>query len=993
MPASRTVQRLTLHPVALAAALIAAPVWAQTAPAADAAAAAQLDTVVITGIRASLESALNAKRKDKGIVDVIKAEDMGKFPDTNLAESLQRIPGVVIDRDAGEGRNITVRGLGGDFTRTRINGIEALATTGGTDSSGGANRTRAFDFNVFAADLFSSLTVRKSSSADVDEGSLGATVDLQTARPFDMKGFTAAVSAKGTYNQLSGKTTPKASFLISNTFADKKIGVLLSGAYSKRKVYEEGFSTVRWDNGPSSSTAIPVTLVPTTGWCPPQGYVPPAGTALPLGSTATTCGPAAQGVARLPNTPENLAAFNEASKATNFHPRLPRYGRLTHDQERLGLTGSIQVRPADSMLLTFDMLYSKLDATRQEDFLEAISFSRNLAQGGKQQTSVVEAQFAPSGQMVYGKFNGVDIRSESRFDKLSTEFTQPTLTVEQDITDTLKLTVRGGRATSRFNNPIQTTTTLDAPNVDGYVFDARGDDRAPLLGYGNLNPTTANGGLQIYGVPVGATSIANFTPSEVRIRPNGVTNRQDVATADVAWEVIPDALTLRGGISYKQFKFTSYDFRRTVETMNTLPANVLPNSLVTTLSGFGKGQNLPAGSVTSWVIPNLDAIASAYDIYCNCLKTGPAGGPGDYRLTSITNGNARGGNRAITETDTGSWLMADFETTLGGMEVRGNLGTRYVKTDISASGYLATGGGSLVTVDRIYKDWLPAANVSVNLSRNLIARAAAAKVMSRPPLQSLNPGGTLSTTGALTYTGGNPALDPFRATTLDASLEWYHSKNAFIGLGLFQKKIKSFVLTQGRDLPYNQTGLPLSLLPSNFTGDEIFRISAPVNTPGGNLTGFELNLQQPFTFLPGWGKNFGLLANYTQVKSKMAYVLSTAVNSPTVTEDLVNLSPRSWNLSFYYDDGTLSGRISTSARSAFLTTIPAGNNQDVAGKNKTFNVDLSMGYKLNKQLELTFEAANLTNQPNDQFISRAMDNVVVNNYTGREFILGGRYKF
>lgn len=981
MSAFRPSHRLALSPVALAATLAtlsAAPAWAQTTPAAS----SQLETVTVTGIRASLESALNAKRQDKGIVDVIKAEDMGKFPDTNLAESLQRVPGVVIDRDAGEGRNITVRGLGGDFTRTRINGIEALATTGGTDSSGGANRTRAFDFNVFAADLFSSLTVRKSSSADVDEGSLGATVDLQTARPFDMKKFVAAVSVKGTYNDIRGKTTPKASFLVSNTFADNKIGMLLSGAYSKRQVYEEGFSTVRWDNGPSSGNTF-------SGWCPPQGVT----TNLPTGSTATTCGPAAQGVARLPNTPENLAAYNEASKATNFHPRLPRYGRLTHDQDRVGLTGSIQVRPADSMLITFDMLYSKLDATRQEDFLEAISFSRALTAGGKQQTSVLEAQFAPSGQMVYGKFNGVDVRSESRFDKLTTEFTQPTLTIEQDITDTLKLTVRGGRAKSKFDNPIQTTTTLDAPNVNGYVFDARSDDRAPLLGYGNLNPNDPNGGLKIYGVPLGATSIANFTPSEVRIRPNGVTNRQDVATVDLAWEVIPDVLTLKGGVSYKQFKFTSYDFRRTVETMNVLPTGVDPASLVTTLSGFGKGQSLPAGSITSWVIPNLDAIAKAYDIYCNCLKNGPVGGPGDYTLTSITNGNARGGNRAIIETDTGSWVQADFDTRLGGMTVRGNVGTRYVKTDINASGYLATGGGSLVTATRQYRDWLPAANVAVSLTRDLILRAAAAKVMSRPPLQSLNPGGTLSTTGTLTYTGGNPSLDPFRATTLDLSAEWYHSKNAFIGVGLFDKKIKSYVLTQGRDIPYNQTGLPLSLLPSNFTGDEIFRVSAPVNTQGGKLTGVELNVQQPFSFLPGWGKNFGLLANYTYVKSKMDYVLSAAVGAGTVREDLVNLSPRSWNLSFYYDDGTLSGRISGSSRAAFLTTIPAGNNQDVAGKNKTFNLDLSMGYQVNKELQLTFEATNLTNQANDQFISRAMNNVVVNNYTGREFIIGGRYKF
>jgi len=112
-----------------------------------------------------------------------------------------------------------------------------------------------------------------------------------------------------------------------------------------------------------------------------------------------------------------------------------------------------------------------------------------------------------------------------------------------------------------------------------------------------------------------------------------------------------------------------------------------------------------------------------------------------------------------------------------------------------------------------------------------------------------------------------------------------------------------------------------------------------------------------------------------------------------VSEDLVNLSPKSWNVSFYYDDGTLSARLSGSHRASFLQTVPAGNNQDVAGKNKSFNLDLSIGYKLTPQLDLTLEATNLTNQANDQFISRAMNNVVVNNYTGREFVLGARYKF
>jgi TonB-dependent receptor len=202
--------KFRLTPFALAMLTAMAPALAQQAAESPAKKPdAARESVVVTGYRASLESALNAKREDNGIVDVIKAEDIAKFPDTNLAESLQRVPGIVIDRDAGEGRNITVRGLGLDFTRVRINGIEALATTGGTDSSGGNNRSRGFDFNVFASELFNSITVRKSSSADVDEGSLGATVDLQTSHPFDFKDFTATAALTPRYDSRWRLTDPR----------------------------------------------------------------------------------------------------------------------------------------------------------------------------------------------------------------------------------------------------------------------------------------------------------------------------------------------------------------------------------------------------------------------------------------------------------------------------------------------------------------------------------------------------------------------------------------------------------------------------------------------------------------------------------------------------------------------------------------------------------------------------------------------------------------
>jgi len=221
----------------------------------------EVEEIVVTGFRAAIESAIAIKRSEAGVVDAIKAEDIAKFPDNNLAESLQRIPGVAITRSAGEGRNITVRGLGPGSTRVRINQMEALTTTGGSDADGGANRARTFDFNVFASELFNQLAVRKTSSASIEEGSLGATVDLTTSRPLDFSDdrvFT--VSAQAGCNDLSKKWDPRFAALASQKFLDGTLGVLVSVAYSERNVREEGFSTVRWAEGPSSG-----------GWCSPVG--------------------------------------------------------------------------------------------------------------------------------------------------------------------------------------------------------------------------------------------------------------------------------------------------------------------------------------------------------------------------------------------------------------------------------------------------------------------------------------------------------------------------------------------------------------------------------------------------------------------------------------------------------------------------------------------------------------------------------------------------
>jgi TonB-dependent receptor len=183
--------------------LMAGAAQAQTTPptaepAADSQ-ASEVEEVVVTGIRASLRRALDTKRNSNVMVDAINAEDIADFPDANLAESLQRLPGVSIDRDNGEGRTISVRGLGGDFTRVRLNGLETLSTAGSNDSGSSPNRGRGFDFSTFASELFSSLKVQKTASAETDEGALGATVDLVSGRPFNFPGRRFGLSVQDAY--------------------------------------------------------------------------------------------------------------------------------------------------------------------------------------------------------------------------------------------------------------------------------------------------------------------------------------------------------------------------------------------------------------------------------------------------------------------------------------------------------------------------------------------------------------------------------------------------------------------------------------------------------------------------------------------------------------------------------------------------------------------------------------------------------------------------
>ncbi|NGM49259.1 TonB-dependent receptor [Caulobacter sp. 602-2] len=885
----------------------------------------EVEAIVVTGFRASLQSAINLKRNESGVVDAIKAEDIAQFPDLNLAESLQRIPGVSISRINGEGRQITVRGLGSEYTRVRINGMEAISTTGGTANSGGTNRGRGFDFNVFASDLFNSIAVRKTASADVEEGSLGATVDLTTAKAFDSGKPQLVLSAGASYNDLAQKTTPRISALGSRTFFDGKLGALLSVAYEERRLKEEGANITRWATGASNGGFNSASTIP--------GYT--------------------------------LAQINSADL---FAPRIPGYVSYDIENKRLGVAGSLQYKPSSDTQITFDALYAYLAGTRKEAQLQALGLSRSGA--GKPQT-IIRDGVVENGNLVYARMDNVDLRTQAAYDELNTEFKQFTLAGTHDFSSNLRVGALIGYADSTFTQPISTIVTFDRANSQNYVYDFR-KGRAPqiLLGFDATDPAN--------------WSAVNGT-SEVRIRPQFVENQFSTAKVYGEWD-LNDNLRLKAGVDWRKFEYDSYGaYRASETTVQTLtPAQLASVSRV--FSGLGRNMDLPEGNFTAWLVPDIDKYAALLNIYSN---------QGIYAMTDTNNTSARGQYGAVEEQDYGAYVQAEFKFDAFGLPFRGDAGLRRVHTKQESAGYAAVAGAiQRVEVKRDYDLTLPSFNLAADVTDTIVARVSAAQTIARPGIGSLSPGGDVAVQGAnRNYSSGNPYLNPTKSDNLDLSLEWYPSQGAMMAVGVFYKRIDTFVATLRREAVYNTLGLPDSLLTgTGANSGEVFQVTQPVNSDGGDLKGFEVNVQQPFTFLPGFWRNFGVVANYTFVDSEIDYPTSQTGATPPIRESLIGLSKHAANLTLYYETPTWSVRGSLAYRDGYLSQVPASDANIVQGTNETLNVDMQASWNIRDNLKLSIEGVNLTDEFNDQYVGYS-DRLNVYTHSGRQFIVGLRYNF
>lgn len=934
MRSIRTLTRLACG--ASLAVLAASPAYAQEA-AADETVASE-DEIVVTGFRASLGAALNLKRESVAAVDAIVAEDIAKFPDQNLAESLQRIPGITIQRDGGEGRGITVRGLGSQFTRVRVNGLETVATS--TDGAS-ANRDRAFDFNVFASELFSSIVVHKTASAELDEGSLGAVVDLNTGNPLGGKGgFTAALSAQGSYNDLSEKVGPRVAGLLSWVNDAGTLGFAVSAAYSDQKTLELGNNSVRWAQARFDSVD---------------------GT--PCWTTANSGG------TYIPS-----AACNAVSLA--FHPRIPRYGEIAHDKKRLGITGSIQFAPSDATKISLDGLYSSFKHQRRERWAEV------LLRSNERSINVSDYEIDGDNNLISATLDDAWVRTEHYLRKAKTEFYQVGATWDQDVSDSFRFTLLGGLSKSTAPIPLETTIVFDDRDAQDYRYDYS-DMKRPILTFGTS-----------------VTNPANFQLAEIRDRPSEVENKFRTAQLRTEWDISEDFTVKAGGV-YRRFDFASIAFTRDTvvcgnggvdRVLGTLacspssafgPAAVYGfpvNSGLADLFTLGKAGQ-PSGTTTEWLVANLDATTAFTKLY--------------DRVAAVDAGN----NRAVREEVTGGYLQFDAKGELGGLRYALNAGVRYVHTDQTSSGL---NSGAAVTVKRSYEDWLPSMNLALFPHDDIIIRAAVADVMTRPTLGNLTPGGSVDGFNyRINY--GNPFLDPFRATSYDLAFEWYFAPQSIFSVALFKKDVASFPVATTASGTFASTGLPLSVIPPSSPGSinpegQLWTITSIGNGEGAKLKGVEVSLQAPFTFLPGFLSHFGGIVNATYVDSDADYSVAGPSIVPgganigaTRNGTLFNLSKRAYNGTLYYDDGKFSARASVSYRSRYADAN-SGTGNVFEGYGSTINVDASVRYAITDNIEISVEGINLTDEYRYRFTDIDADRNYENNHFGRTFLFGARVK-
>ncbi|MBN4055664.1 TonB-dependent receptor, partial [bacterium AH-315-K03] len=771
----------------------------------------------------------------------------------------------------------------------------------------------------------------------------------------------------------SESTDPRLSGLIAKKFANNTFGVLLSLAHTKRNIREVGYSAVN--------------ILPTYvngGLCSPLAYSAqnPVSNAI-KGSDAFNCS------TNNPRT-SNPQAYDliQSSRGVSgqagggvFMPRIPRYLNSEQDTKRTGGTLTLEWEPNENTHISLDRLYTKYDVVRRDNYIDALSFARNTNDNGQPMVSVKEIELDANGSMRYGLFDGVDLRSESLVDRFSSTFEQTNLNFTYRFNEAFDINALVGRSVSEFNNPERLTVNVDAIDTDNFAIDFRNSGNIPDISY---------------GIDVNDPSNFNYAPRQADGAVLGNWNTRNLkrstenTTVDInlGWQFSTD-FKLKLGIQRREsdFKTRSRIIAPDNRATTSLPAGISVADFAKTINGVN--DVLGSNTLGNYLGVDHDKWKEIVG-YNNFVWCGAECGAQSPQVNEKINS---------------AYVLTEFSFENGSLPVRGDIGVRYIETKQYSVGFVPTSApdgspypniAQRVDVSRQYDDLLPSANVVVEFSPSLLGRFSLAKVMSRAELGTLVPSGSMNPT-TRTASVGNPFLEPIRAKTFDAALEWYFTEGALASVAYFEKDIDTYIQSISSLVPYSELGLPNSLLDGSAAApNDLFTVNRSTNTEGGPLKGVELNLQLPLTFLPGFWKDFGVLANYTYVTSDINYVLQSANGIPTLTStnDLIGLSKNAASTTLYYENDFVSFRITGSYRDGYLRAIPSGgNDSDVLGNDSTFFVDASASVNLNDKVKLFFEAQNLTDERNTLYIDSVRQDTLFETAIGRTFTVGVSSKF
>lgn len=918
------------------------------------------EVIQVSGIRSSLIESMDLKKNAASIQDSIVAEDIGKFPDQNVAESLQRITGVMISRTNGEGSKVTVRGFGPQFNAVHVND-RIIATT---------ERGRAFDFQSLPSELISGADVIKASRANIAEGSVGAYVNIRTARPLDNPGFQAAGSINAKYNDLAEEFDPKISAIVSNTFADDTIGVLfgLSLLDITNRIDRAGAN--RWAFFNAADTA----------------FAP--GPIVDEGGSAVTSG--------------NI-----------WFPGRAWYSMDTETRDRTSANLTLQWAQTDDITHTFDFLYSELDRqafgnglqvpTQRDGFTDVVVSQYGTALAATKSASPIDGRFELAGlesEQIATGFNTIAYHDAWKFE-LDLSYSKAEATdnrgayIPHIVNKNVDQSVLPGdpgyrpnqefglilgedfiRYDSRGGDVINVESTLDwadPASIRAHWNDVRSEvfeDEIKAIKF-DASYTLDSGFI---------TSVdAGFAISERE------KSRQSNRISDGCVNVnLPDAEQVRTCNS-------SIDLDDDIFAINS------GNDFLSEVSG-----NFPRDFV---IITDINAFISAIgDIRKEPNWTDLSPRPEE----TVSN----------TEDSTAFYVQANMEGETSAFDWSGNAGFRHVKTKVASVGNAvellgvtsilggSEGGlieatfsdASFLSKSNDYSNFLPSANVSLDFGGGYYLKAGAAKVITRPAIEDVGVNRSFNYVRATDafQTGGNPTLTPYEATQFDLSFEYYAENGDAYSFAVFRKDITTFISTNTSQVNNRFMIDKLDAGGNIIQVPLVETITEKANRDGGTVNGIEVAALHYFDYLPGFLSGFGVQANYT-------YTDSNDDNADTFTQGnvqspgngLEGLSNNAYNVIAFYDKDAFQARVAYNWRESFLEFRQGpilGSNGIPQHVEDYGQYDFSASYDINENFTVNAEVINFTNESNLRYAD-VRERVVELAFAGRRYQIGVTAKF